>query len=465
MLTVMILLPAVITFAVMLATYIPQSKYKQGLLFAIALPAHAMEHEEIRRIQTRFKKQMTQVSVGMALLLIPFILLQKWFAFQMIYFFAWLTVFCIVMVLPFRRAFRDTLALKRANDWYVGKKRVIQGDLRVAYLKNGRVAPLPLFAIPAAMSAGLMGWASRHELLGAGIGALAITALFAVLSLSVRRMKTKVYSDNSDVNVSLNQASRRVWSYTYLFLAIVENLHYWIFCLLLNNENVEMNGVWLAMTLVFTLIPLGMILYAYRKIKALEQEVLELDGRTVYTDDDEYWANGFTYHNPHDRHVFVEKRVGVGLAVNTGTLTGKILMGGSLALFAAVVLGVSFLLIRSELTTPTLTITPDQRIEIDYPMYSYDFPVAEIEQLELVDEVPSGMKTNGEATDQYARGHFRLKELGKSRLYIFKNNPPYIKIKLAGTYIFFNEQDPDQTKRLFEQLQQQMSRLVEEKEG
>ncbi|MCJ8012154.1 hypothetical protein MUG84_10400 [Paenibacillus sp. KQZ6P-2] len=50
-----------------------------------------------------------------------------------------------------------------------------------------------------------------------------------------------------------------------------------------------------------------------------------------------------------------------------------------------------------------------------------------------------------------------MKELGKSRLYIFKN-PPYIRMKLDDVYIFYNEKDPLQTKQVFEQLQKQMGK-------
>ncbi|OPA76253.1 hypothetical protein BVG16_18840 [Paenibacillus selenitireducens] len=65
---------------------------------------------------------------------------------------------------------------------------------------------------------------------------------------------------------------------------------------------------------------------------------------------------------------------------------------------------------------------------------------------------------NGEAADQYARGHFRLKELGNSRLYIFKNNPPYIRINLENGYIFYNEKESSKTAQVFEQLQKQVVR-------
>src|SRR5690606_22936453 len=110
-------------------------------------------------------------------------------------------------------------------------------------------------------------------------------------------------------------------------------------------------------------------------------------------------------------------------------------MGGILGLLVAVIVGVSFLAIRSELNSPTLTINEQSEINIHYPMYSYSFSAQDIQELTLVDSIPSGMKSNGEATSKYARGHFKLKELGKSRLYVYKNNPPYISIKLEDQYI------------------------------
>jgi len=75
--------------------------------------------------------------------------------------------------------------------------------------------------------------------------------------------------------------------------------------------------------------------------------------------------------------------------------------------------------------------------------------------MSLVDIVPSGLKSNGESTTQYARGHFKLNEIGKTRLYIYKNNPPYIKFELDDVYVFYNDKDPMLTKQLFEQLQKQ----------
>ncbi|MBE1444177.1 putative membrane protein [Paenibacillus sp. OAS669] len=429
------------------------------MLFAVTLPAHVMDDADIRGIQARFNKRLTRASVGMAAFMIPLALLHDWSAYQVIYFFVWLVTFHLWVSAPFRHAFRETLALKRERDWFVGAKRVLRSDLRVAHLKNQRSAPLWLFAIPFAMAIGMLLWGKGDpNLLGITLSVSILTLLFFLATLMMRRTKAKVYSANSEVNLVLNQARRRYTSYLWLVIAIVESIHFWLIGLFMTSSNEPMEGVWVTVTLLFIVVPVGVILYVYRKIASLERETLEQDGKIIYTDDDEYWSNGFTYHNPQDRSILVPKRVGIGETVNTGTWAGKIIVGGSIGVAAAVIIGVSFMLIRSELTPPVLTVTDGQRIQIDYPMYSYDFQLADIKQMDLVDTVPSGIKTNGEATDKQARGHFRLKDLGNARMYIFKNNPPYIRIKLDEGYIFYNEKDPSQTKQLFEQIQGQISK-------
>lgn len=114
------------------------------------------------------------------------------------------------------------------------------------------------------------------------------------------------------------------------------------------------------------------------------------------------------------------------------------------------------MLIRSELTSPELRFAADNRVEIDYPMYSYSFRAEDIRDIALVDEMPAGTKINGEATDRHARGHFRLKDLGQARLYIFKDRPPFIRIKLKEGYIFYNEEEPGRTQSLYDRLKERV---------
>jgi len=456
LMSIIFTIPTIILFLVIVLTYRSVATYKNGMLFAVTLPPEAMEHPELQQVQSQYKQQYKRVWLSMLIAYIPFFAMYNWTAFQIIYFLLWTCTFVIVVVFPFRRAFRATLELKRQQDWFVGKKHTIQADLRAAQLKNKRTAPLGLFILPLALGALLTWWIGTQDtqLYSLGFGAIGITLLFLVIVQLMRCIKSTVYSENSDINIALNQSKRRSLSYLFFFLALIENLHFYLIAMLLLNEQEAMSQLWLAVTISFSILPILLIAGVYRSIQTVQRDMLELDGQTVYSDDDEYWANGFTYHNPYDKSIMVPKRVGIGETINTGTTAGKIIMGGVVVLLVAVIGGVSFMLIRSELTSPSLTITAEHDIAIDYPMYSFTFDMEEIEEVELVTSIPSGAKANGEATNKYARGHFRLSELGKTRLYVFKNNPPYIRLKLSDQYVFYNDIDPEVTKQLFEQIEQ-----------
>ena len=450
MLTAILLISAVITYAVMMGTYLPQANYSNGMLFAVTLPKEAAQHEAVERIRERFKKDTRNISILMLVSLVPAFFLGM--SFQILYYLIWLCALVVVIVFPFRRAHRDTLALKRRNEWFIGDKKAVQTDLRAMMLKNKRSAPYWLFAIPLAFSVWLTVWLKESGLMALGITAMLTVVLFAFISAMFRNARTKVYSRNSDLNVSLNQAARSIWTYTFLSLAFIEVLHFALIGYFLLSESSELEQVWIAYPAVYTLIPIALIWNASRRIKRIVDEAVETDGQTIYSDGDEYWGNGFTYHNPNDPRVFVEKRVGIGMTVNTGTAAGKWFMGITLGIAAAVLIGVSFLLVQSELKPPVLSISEERQIEIDYVLYSIDFPAEAMLDVALVEELPRGRRINGEATDTVARGHFNLDGLGKSRLYLFKNNPPYIRIQLTDTYIFYNEKDPDQTRQVYEQL-------------
>lgn len=455
MITAVLTIPALICYIAMFTTYKSQAKFKNGMLFAVTLPEHAADHPDVQSIRSAFNRSMLRTAIGMAAAYVPFVLLHLWSAYQVLYLFVWLLILMVVTVLPFRRAFRDTLELKREQEWFVGSKRMIIGDLRVSMLKNKRAASLWLFAVPFAIAGGfaIWAWLKGSPFYGIFIAGVAVTAALLLASVLMRRSKSIVYSENTEINLVLNQARRRALSYLWLAVAIIENVHFLLIFLHMSSGRYDLNGVWVTVILLFTAIPAALVAYVYRSLQAQEREIVANDGRKIYTDDDEYWANGFTYHNPQDTSIFVPKRVGMGETVNTGTLAGKLLAGGTIGLMAVVIIGVSFLLIRSELTSPSMAITSDRHIHIDYPMYSYSFRTDDVRELALADTVPAGVKTNGEATGKFARGHFRLEGAEKARLYIFRDNPPYIRLKLDDVVIYYNDKDPEKTRQLYAELE------------
>lgn len=67
--TWVLLFSAVIFYVIFLAVYLSQSRYKDGQLLGILLPAHAADIEPVRQIRERYRKQLLVISTVMALIL------------------------------------------------------------------------------------------------------------------------------------------------------------------------------------------------------------------------------------------------------------------------------------------------------------------------------------------------------------------------------------------------------------
>ncbi len=454
MLTFVLIFPALIIYLVLFFTYRSIGSYKNGLLFSIALPPHALEHADIKSIQAKYRRTFNKTMLWLLILFIPIPALYNYFSYQTVYFMFWMHAAFIWILIIYRKNFAATLALKRREEWFVGERKVIHADLRAAQLKN-LTAPSPFwFVIPLSFSIGILIWFGSQDaqLYILGIVSVILTLLFLSIVLMLRRSKSTIYSKRSETNLALNQMKRRSISFLLLTMAFFMNVQQVFIGLLSLNETEALNAIWLPLIILFSLFPIVLVITVYRRLANARTELLQLEDNPVYSDDDEYWSNGFTYHNPHDKSLLVPKRVGVGETINTGTLAGKLIMGGVVGLLLSVVFGVSFMLIRSELIPPTLKLTDNQIVDIKYPMYSYTFNLEDVKEISLTDTVPKGSKSNGEATNKHLRGHFRLQEVGKARLYLFKNNPPFIKIELADGVIYYNDELPANTEALYQQL-------------
>lgn len=176
----------------------------------------------------------------------------------------------------------------------------------------------------------------------------------------------------------------------------------------------------------------------------------------IYVDEDEYWINGY-YYNPKDQRSTVEKRVGVGTTANLAVKGGKAIIYGSVAFILVVFIGIFTMFVQMDFVTFQMIIG-DNTVKIDAPMYGYEFDKADIEEISLTYTLPAkGMRTNGAATESYLLGNFRYDEYGKTKMYVYREYPPYLVIRLTNTTVLFNTQSEEETLLLYEEL----SRIVE----
>lgn len=170
------------------------------------------------------------------------------------------------------------------------------------------------------------------------------------------------------------------------------------------------------------------------------------------TNSDEYWKNG-AYNNPNDTRVTVEKRTGYGTTCNLATKKGKIMTYGGYAFAIGIIIIVTILAFILDTASFTMNIK-DGSVDINAPMYSTSFEVSEIESIELIAEMPGGMRTNGAATDKYALGNFSINDYGKSKLYVHKDVEKYVVIKLKESCIFINGTTLEETEDYYQKLEE-----------
>jgi hypothetical protein len=189
-------------------------------------------------------------------------------------------------------------------------------------------------------------------------------------------------------------------------------------------------------------------------VQGKQQRLKDAQNNDVYIDDDSGWENGFMfYNNPYDERTMVEKRSGYGYTINIASRGGKAFIYGTFSFLALILIGTTAISFWADFGEVEMKLVSENNtIEIQAPMYGYQFDAGKIISINMVDDIPGGLRTNGVSTERYALGNFNIDGYGKSKLYITRN-APYIVIELDGLYVFINGETEEQTQEYYNQLQ------------
>lgn len=186
-----------------------------------------------------------------------------------------------------------------------------------------------------------------------------------------------------------------------------------------------------------------------------KQDAVLYDTESPYlADEDRFWLKGY-YDNPDDPRLIGPSRPGSpSSSFNMGLRGVKIFCN-------LICLGVAALLIWLEVTLFLMDFTPfsmtiaDDRVKLSASDYPYEFPLSEVENVQLLDTIPieSYSKNNGVDTNQYLLGKFRLKTIGQCRLYYYYGYAPILRVDLKDdTIVFFNSRIDGEVEALYNQL-------------
>jgi hypothetical protein len=153
-------------------------------------------------------------------------------------------------------------------------------------------------------------------------------------------------------------------------------------------------------------------------------------------------------------------RLGSAAAVSVmgETAARSVVPGLALAVFLAIVLVVVTIIIQTGQRPVQIGLT-DDALSVAGAGYSAEVPLASMTEVSLLDALPPvGRRTNGYAFGGTLRGHFQIDELGACEVFIERRVPPFIVIRTADRVVIVNRPDPEDTRRLYRELESRRGR-------
>lgn len=381
----------------------------------------------------------------------------------------------ICYMLAFNKYRKKIIKVKREQGWYFDEKSIITVDTEVSRIKESFMLPRKWFIPPILLTVvtAIVLFSNPLNVAGSWNLSKAILALLFITYIIsyeiLMRMSSKVYSDDTEINIALNLSFKQEWSKAFIYCSYTNV----ILVPLLNMTNrFEDLNMYLFITclILITLLPLAIIIWTCKKVKHERNKFILLQDsvtpkskkkkgkpstRTYFTDEDDHYILGGFYHNKSNPSTFVEKRVlGMGLTINLATKWGKIYMGATIILMLGL-----FLFTVSQIPLDFwhgATLTQDgDTITINAHSYTSELNINDINSVEMIDELPKLSKTNGTATNKVLLGSFSIQGYGKGELFINREVENYILIKLNNDeYIILNSINEETTLEYYENFQE-----------
>lgn len=213
--------------------------------------------------------------------------------------------------------------------------------------------------------------------------------------------------------------------------------------------------VWLIAGIFAFFIPFGRANVRLKALKAergWKQAYREKTDAFV-PDDEDNWLWGMIYYNPRDKHVLVDKHIGMGTTMNMATPAGKA-VGVFCGLMLLYLLMICIWCMLLEFVPIQLAVT-DGRLVASQIGQDYTVPVCIVEEVELLEELPKLSKVNGTGMDTLKKGTYRIPEVGRCQVFLNPQNQVFIRFEAAGTTYYMSGYDDAETLEVYEALKKE----------
>lgn len=430
---------------------------KNGFCFGVRLEPEQRADEGVQAVITGYRKELKWVSIVLAIIpVITFFI--PYFSICITIWMIWLLAVIAVPYIPYMKAYRAVLARKLACGW--GKTHT-EGERKLVELKSaGKVRRVRLapFLPPIAFSTAAAVWSlvvpQRKELpvMSVTVVIFAVTTLMLYgLAVWMDHQKTEVISEDSEVNLNYARARKNIWKNFWLAGAWLNTI-FTIFTAasLVWFERVMSWILWgsigyTAVITVFAFILYRSLMQVDRKYAGIRQ--------FADSDDDAHWLwGGMVYYNKNDRHILVNRRVGIGTTFNMATPFG---MGITLFGIAVLIITIPVccgLMLVEEFTPISLTVKNGVLVAEHWKV-EYEIPLDDIIDVELFQEHPRWSKVNGTGMENLSKGTFRIRNEGNVEVFLNPQNSEFLCIETADGIYWMSDIDDDGTLEIYNLLE------------
>jgi uncharacterized membrane protein len=355
----MIILPIVMFITALIVLLSVYGAHKTGAnpngntLLGISLPNEVLENDAVTGIAQKYRRANNLLGLIFFALSLPLIFI-TYASISFIYMLAWGVAVFGLYGAVLNKHYDKLATLKAEKKWWVGECRIISVDTEVSRLKDLFPVSKTWYLIPLLIGTFIITFlvvTKSDDVLLWGIAFSGLAVIFTIFILSrvIDKGRTKVYSDNSEVNLTLNRLYKRVWSQCWLAIAILNSAINAAFCWtqLIIGYNAAVLVGYILLLSVSTLV---LLFLAHNKICTERNRLLLIANEDSYTDDDPYWYRG-SYCNPNDNRWWVEKRIGIGMTINEGKRGAKLIIYTSYGLVILLFLGFAVYLLPHDFSS------------------------------------------------------------------------------------------------------------------
>jgi uncharacterized membrane protein len=434
-----------------------QASPQPNIRIGVSLPQEVSKNSEIEAIVKKYRNAVLLLVLIAAAAGIPLFFLLSYMSIAILYLFAWIGLVLYSVSRIFTKYHRKLMELKKNNRWFGNNARIVTIDTEVSRLKDTMPISGKWFFLPVLLSLlpflfVILEKNADTMLLSIGSLSIVTTALSIWLYRIVCSESTISISKDTTVNMAYNTMRKSSLSRGWLFFALLESLVIAVVSFIIWQYGMAIVPV-VVLLFVLSLCGVLIIFGAYHNVQNKQQRLLDAKNNNVYIDDDSGWENGLMfYNNPYDERTMVEKRSGYGYTINIASKGGKAFIYGTFGFVALILVGVTGMGLWADFGQVEMKmVSENNTIEIQAPMYGYQFDVNDIIGIDMIDDIPGGIRTNGISTERYSLGNFNIDGYGKSKLYIVRG-APYIVIELDDLYVFINGETAEQTQDYYNQL-------------